>query len=64
MGNVVEQCIGCQKVNEDVCIAYPNPAMWWEKFKACPLATHTRKVIQQQQGKTRLTIQKKKKTRK
>lgn len=64
MSKVIEQCIGCGKIENDVCKAYRDPAMWWEKMGGCPLATHTRKTVQAQQGKTRLTIQKKKKTRK
>ena len=63
-----EKCIGCQKIvsvgEESVCSVYRDPVMWWDKMGGCPLATHTHKIIQSQQEKTRLTIQKKKKTRK
>lgn len=74
MGKIVEQCIGCQKIlqgenqnligQEAVCSAYRDPAMWWNKMGGCPLATHVHKKVGQEQGKVRLTIQKKKKTRK
>jgi hypothetical protein len=68
MSKVHEKCKGCEKIkiidDKEVCTAYRNPSYWWETMGGCPLATHTHKKVGQEQGKVRLTIQKKKKTRK
>jgi len=39
-----QSCLGCLKIisseGGQFCSAYRNPSMWWEKYNACPLATH------------------------
>jgi hypothetical protein len=56
---VPEQCEGCGKVVDGECKAYPNPANWW-RLGGCPLATHLRKVVEDN-TKKRVGQQKQKK---
>lgn len=59
---IVEQCMGCNRVENDYCKAYINPASKWMGDRECPMATHIEheskkdkkvRVGQQKQSKKR-----------
>lgn len=37
---IIYKCIGCNKVSNGICEAYPNPSALWRNGKGCPLASH------------------------
>ena len=64
-GEVVYQCEGCANNNVGQCLIWLSPEAKFHGRNDCGLSTHIVKRIKiQEDGKKRLTIQKKKKTRK
>jgi hypothetical protein len=59
---VDEKCYGCDKVTKDeTCEAYINPSIWWREGWNCPLATHVKKSITEEEVRKRVGQQKQKK---
>lgn len=56
---VVEQCKGCNKVENGYCQAYVAPAVKWAHKKTCPAATHI--ALEDKKKKARVGQQKQKK---
>jgi hypothetical protein len=59
---IIEQCEGCDRVENGYCKAYINPTSKWVDGKICPMATHVEqsskkdkkvRVGQQKQSKKR-----------
>jgi hypothetical protein len=57
---IVEQCEGCNKVENGYCRAYINPENKWKYGRECPLASHLEKK-KLEYAKTRVGQQKQKK---
>ena len=51
---IVEQCDGCQKINEfpagKYCLSFPDPAIKW-RVGTCSMATHVRASNEKGNGK-------------
>lgn len=62
---VHENCRGCKRVdNNDECVAYIKPSIWWRHDRICPLASHHSLASDDgKQGKTRVGQQKQKKVK-
>ena len=42
-----EKCDTCGRITDNICGVYSNPIYWWDKRGGCPLATHVKvKVIE------------------
>ena len=54
---IVEECIGCNRIDNGYCSAYINPKNKWSFGKQCPLASHLITVIKDE-GKKRVGQQK------
>ena len=60
---IVEQCVGCNKVDNSLCQAYENPGAWFRNGKHCPLASHIHSASSAPTSKKRVGQQKQKKSR-
>jgi len=51
---IVEQCDGCQKINEfpagKYCLSFPDPAIKW-RVGTCSMATHVKAFNEKENGK-------------
>lgn len=43
---VTDECRGmnCKKIDGEYCLAYPNPAYWWEIRGRCPIPSITKEA--------------------
>ena len=57
--NISEKCIGCSRVNGDVCSVYSNPTNMW-RIRTCLMATHIKRELKKD-DKKRVGQQKQKK---
>jgi len=61
---IVEECKGCNRIDNGYCSVYINPKAKWRAGKRCPLASHLITLVEDE-GKKRVGQQKqKKKTKK
>lgn len=61
---IVEQCVGCDRVDEGLCNTYPNPGAWFRHpGQYCPLASHIKPTSSAPKGKVRVGQQKQTKKR-
>lgn len=59
---IVEECNGCNRIDNGYCSAYINPSVKWKAGRQCPLASHLTTIIKDE-GKRRVGQQKQKKRR-
>ncbi len=57
---IVDQCIGCNKIDGDFCTIWISPATKW-RLGTCPTATHFKVDVHEQEQKVRVGQQKQKK---
>lgn len=55
---IIDKCVGCNKVDNSLCKAYPNPSAWFRNGKRCPLASHIKTGVSSPKGKVRVGQQK------
>lgn len=57
---VVNQCVGCDNIEEEVCRIWVSPEAKW-RLGACPSATHIKVQTKETEQKVRVGQQKQKK---
>jgi len=58
---IVEQCKGCDRIENGYCKVYTSPKVKWASNRICPMASHVEIEIKKQEGKKRAGQQKQKK---
>lgn len=58
---IVEQCRGCDRVENGYCTVYTTPKAKWTLSKICPMASHVKIESNKSGGKQRVGQQKQKK---
>lgn len=57
-----EKCVGCARLQDERCVAYEKPEVWWDRRGHCPLATHRKRILSPvEEGKVRVGQQKQRK---